>query len=107
MDSTRLPFDQARGPRQPNLPQRPRFLGAVEGALPPIIGLKVYSHYALVEQQSDALPSARVNVNHICFPTLLFQMASVIALFLLQMLLRLRSAASSGVDKALQGLMGK
>lgn len=79
--------------------------GAVEGALPPIIGLKVYSHYALVEQQSDALPSARVNVNHICFPTLLFQMASVIALFLLQMLLRRGSAAqpAPGLIKRCKG----
>lgn len=53
--------------------------------LPLIIGLKVPSYYVLVKQQSNTLPSVCVSVNHICSPLLLFQMASIIALFLLQM----------------------
>lgn len=76
--------------------------------LPPIIGLKVYSYYVLVEQQSNTLPSVCVNVNHICSPTLLFQMASVIALFLLQMFYGAAPERSQPrVDKVLEGLMGK
>lgn len=39
----------------------------------------------LVEQQADTLPSVCVTVNRICSPTFLFQMAFIIALFLLQM----------------------
>lgn len=53
--------------------------------LPLIIGPKVPSYYVLVEQQSNTLPSVCVSVNHIHSPPLLFQMAPIIALFLLQM----------------------
>lgn len=73
-----------------------------------IIGLKVPSYYVLVEQQSNTLPSVCVSVNHIYSPTLLFQMASIIALFLLQMFYGVVQEHSQlWVDKALEQLMGK
>lgn len=77
--------------------------------LPPlIIGLKVPSYYVLVEQQSNTLPSVCVSVNHICSPTLLFQMASIIALFLVQMFYgAVLQHSQPWVDKALERLMGK
>lgn len=76
--------------------------------LPLIIGLKVPSDYVLVEQRSNTLPSVCVNVNHIYFPTLLFQMASIIALFLLQMFYSaVQECSQLWVDKALEQLMGK
>lgn len=50
-----------------------------------IIRPKVPFDYLLVEQQSDTLPSVCATVNHVCSPTFWFQMAFVIALFLLQM----------------------
>lgn len=76
--------------------------------LPLIIGLKVPSYYVLVKQQSNTLPSVCVSVNHICSPLLLFQMVSIIALFLLQMFYGTLSEHSQPrVDKALDRLMGK
>lgn len=61
----------------------------------------------LVKQQSTTLPSVCVNVNHILSPTLLFQMVSIIALFLLQMFYDAVSEHSQLlVDKALERLMG-
>lgn len=81
---------------------------SLNGLLPLIIGLKVSSYYVLVEQQSNTLPSVCVSVNHIYSPTLLFQMASIIALFLLQMFYGAFSEHSQlWVDKALEQLMGK
>lgn len=50
-----------------------------------IIRPKVPFDYLLVEQQSDTLPSVCATVNHVCSLTFWFQMAFVIALFLLQM----------------------
>ena len=73
-----------------------------------IIGLKVPSYYVLVEQQSNTLPSVCVSVNHIYSPMLLFQMASIIALFLLQMFYGVVQECSQlWVDKTLEQLMGK
>ncbi len=62
----------------------------------------------LVEQQSNTLPSVCVSVNHIYSPTLLFQMAPIIALFRLQMFGGTVSEHSQlWVDKVLEQLMGK
>lgn len=88
----------------------PRLDFLVDGGilLPLMIGLKVPSYYVLVEQQSNTLPSVCVSVNHICSPTLLFQMASIIALFLVQMFYcAVPQHNQPWVDKALERLMGK